>query len=81
MPESRQALDPIEAKELRQLARLEVVELEIHAKGIAAQGKKDALAQAEHARVTPDQINAEGHDAQGQEPAQQVEPEGGQHRR
>ena len=55
--------------------------MQVHAKGVAAQGKKDALAQAEHARVAPDQINAEGNDAQGEEAAEQVEPEGGQHHR
>ena len=82
LPKRRKLLHAIEAEELRNAIgeTRRAIELQIHRRGIAAQGKKDPLPQAEQPGETPDQINAQGNNRQREETAQQVETKHGQDR-
>ena len=83
LPEGGKSIHAIEPEKFRNSVG-EVggaVELQVHRNRIAAEGKKDALAQAEQTSEAPDQIDPERHDGQGEKATEQVEPESRQHRR
>ncbi len=57
------------------------LELEVHRHGVAAEAEEHALPQAEHARIAPEQVDADGNDGEREELAKLVEAELGKERR